>query len=191
MDTDRLLLIVDPQIDFITGSLAVDGAPEAMDRLAAYVDGNGGNYSCIVVTADRHPYRHCSFEEAGGPWPRHCVADSAGAAVWPALFEALYAAPVDVTVLYKGQLRTRDEYSIFKSGRSSRRLAGIIRDNGIKRIDICGIAGDVCVADTLADGIALYGPAMWHVLADFCPSLDGGTKLNDIIASYSLSCIRL
>lgn len=33
----KLLLIVDPQIDFITGTLPVAGAAEAMDALAKYV----------------------------------------------------------------------------------------------------------------------------------------------------------
>ena len=33
----KLLLIVDPQIDFITGTLPVGGAAEAMDALAKYV----------------------------------------------------------------------------------------------------------------------------------------------------------
>ena len=31
---DKILLIVDPQVDFISGSLAVEGAKEKMDALA-------------------------------------------------------------------------------------------------------------------------------------------------------------
>lgn len=31
---NKILLIVDPQIDFISGSLAVEGAKEKMDALA-------------------------------------------------------------------------------------------------------------------------------------------------------------
>ena len=37
----KLLLIVDPQIDFITGTLPVAGAAEAMDALAKYVKEKG------------------------------------------------------------------------------------------------------------------------------------------------------
>ena len=33
----KLLMIVDPQIDFISGSLKVEGAKEKMDALADYI----------------------------------------------------------------------------------------------------------------------------------------------------------
>jgi len=67
----KLLLIVDPQIDFITGTLPVAGAAEAMDALAKYVKENGNEYTVKIVTADWHPYHHSSFADEGGMWPRH------------------------------------------------------------------------------------------------------------------------
>ena len=57
----KLLLIVDPQIDFITGTLPVAGAAEAMDALAKYVKEQGNEYTVKIVTADWHPYHHSSF----------------------------------------------------------------------------------------------------------------------------------
>ena len=50
----KLLLIVDPQIDFITGTLPVSGAAEAMDALAKYVKDKGNEYTVKIVTADWH-----------------------------------------------------------------------------------------------------------------------------------------
>lgn len=64
---NRLLLIVDPQIDFINGSLPVPGAEAAMDALAAYVAAQDGQYAAKVVTCDFHPHDHCSFTANGGP----------------------------------------------------------------------------------------------------------------------------
>ena len=78
----KLLLIVDPQIDFITGTLPVAGAAEAMDALAKYVKEKGNEYNVKIVTADWHPYHHSSFADEGGMWPRHCVQHSVGAAIW-------------------------------------------------------------------------------------------------------------
>ena len=40
---DKILLIVDPQVDFISGSLAVEGAKEKMDALASALQ-NGENW---------------------------------------------------------------------------------------------------------------------------------------------------
>ena len=78
----KMLLIVDPQVDFITGTLPVPGAAKAMDALAEYVRAHGEDYSVKVVTSDWHPYHHSSFVPEGGQWPRHCVQHSAGAALW-------------------------------------------------------------------------------------------------------------
>ena len=38
---NKMLIIVDPQVDFINGSLPVNGAAEAMDSLAEYVKQHG------------------------------------------------------------------------------------------------------------------------------------------------------
>ena len=61
------------------------------------------------------------------------------------------------------------------------RIVSIINDKGINQIDICGLAGDVCVLNTLCDGIDLFGRDMFNVLLRFSPSLDGGTALNNIL----------
>ena len=49
---NKLLLIVDPQVDFITGSLPVEGAAKAMDALATYVKEQSEEYSVKIVTAN-------------------------------------------------------------------------------------------------------------------------------------------
>ena len=71
---NRLLIIVDPQVDFTTGSLATKNGPAAMDYLAkALNEGAWKNYGWIIVTQDAHPKNHCSFVEQGGVFPPHCV----------------------------------------------------------------------------------------------------------------------
>ncbi|MBR0539935.1 MAG: hypothetical protein IJK36_06885, partial [Bacteroidales bacterium] len=53
---NRMLIIVDPQIDFTTGSLATAKGPASMDFLAqALNDGAWKNYGWIIVTQDAHP----------------------------------------------------------------------------------------------------------------------------------------
>lgn len=173
----RLLLIVDPQIDFITGALPVPGAEAAMNALADYIAGSNGKYCHKIVTADRHPFDHCSFVPYGGEWQRHCVHDTVGAAVWQPLFEPLYETAGDVTFLHKGERRDVEEYSIFRNKEASERIRNIVSTQGIDRIDICGIAGDVCVHDSLVDGIGIFSRDMFRVLTQYSPSLDGGRRL--------------
>lgn len=173
----KLLIIVDPQYDFVTGALPVDGAIAAMDALAVHLFENVGLYSQIVITADWHPLRHRSFASEGGDWPRHCVAFSRGASIWKPVFDAATSAAPTV-VLTKGTDAERDEYSLFANEASATALRQLVESQGIDEIDICGLAGDVCVLDTVKDAIAEYGQERVKVLPRYCASLDGGSMLS-------------
>ncbi|SFG30627.1 isochorismatase family protein [Prevotella sp. KH2C16] len=183
---NKLLLIIDPQMDFINGSLPVAGAAEAMDALAEYVENHGNEYALRVATSDWHPYHHCSFDREGGPWPVHCLQYSAGAAVWQRLLEALDETEGGFTLLYKGDEASRDEYSILQNRHSSVELRRLISEHAIGQIDVCGLAGNVCVLDTLKDLLAEYGSEMLHVLTAYSPSLDDGSALRDFVKAHGL-----
>lgn len=188
---NRLLLIVDPQIDFINGALVVQGAESAMDKLATFVGREGSHYDRISVTLDQHPFDHSSFNLNGGQWPVHCLAHSVGAAVWPPLMEALRICGTITEFHSKGQDPMTEEYSIFANAASRSRLSNLIASCEIQQIDLCGLAGDVCVANTLTDGIHLFPNIDWHLLLDFTPSIDGGHTLSALIEKLNVTCDRL
>lgn len=175
-----MLLIVDPQIDFINGSLPVPGAEEAMNKLAQYVKEHGDEYGHLFVTCDNHPLRHPSFKDFGGKWPPHCIVSTVGAAIWPPLFEALYPYSRDVLILHKGDDLFRDEYSIFRNENGRRDMDCFLKNDQIDEIDICGLAGDVCVATTLEDALYRYPDIKYRILKDFTASLDGGAYVNEM-----------
>ena len=125
------------------------------------------------------------FKENGGEWPKHCVHDSVGSAIYQALLDALYSTKGEVEVLRKGINKDTEEYSIFKNTKSSSRIDELIKKYDIKQIDICGIAGDVCVLNTLKDGVVLYGKDMFNVLEEYSPSLDGGKALKQAVAQLN------
>ena len=185
---NSLLLIVDPQIDFITGTLAVAGAESAMNSLADYVGEHPAAYRAIVVTLDLHPFNHSSFSNYGGQWPAHCVAHSVGAAVWEPLMASLSSVAEKTIFLGKGSEATKEEYSIFATHRSAEKISRLISDLSIDRIDLCGLAGDICVANTLSDGVSMFGNEIWHILTPFTPSLDGGVTLTDLTKKLNVTC---
>jgi nicotinamidase/pyrazinamidase len=87
------LVIVDFQNDFTPGgALAVPDGDAVAARLNELA--SSGDYELVVATRDWHPPDHSSFAVQGGPWPEHCVADTPGAQLHP----ALDAARVDVVV---------------------------------------------------------------------------------------------
>ncbi len=173
----RVLLIVDPQVDFITGSLPVPGAVEAMDALAVYIKANPWRYLAIVLTGDRHPYGHISFTDWGGEWPRHCVADSVGTAFWHPVLEAAHESMAKVYVIHKGERPDKDEYSALESKSHRDTFGRILKRTGATEVDVCGLAGDICVLSTLADGIKAFPDIRFRVLTQFSPSIDGGATL--------------
>ena len=181
----QILLIVDPQNDFCKGgSLAVDGAYEALELLSKYLD-NGEVIDCfdkIIVTQDYHSSAHCSFKENGGIWPPHCVAQTEGADIIKPLENVLNSHFADKTIYsYKGEDETREEYSIFDSY-SRQTIIDIINevkgDDELK-ICICGVAGDFCVLETLKGVVEVFGKDSVCVFKDFTASIDGGEKLTD------------
>ncbi len=178
--TNKLLLIVDPQIDFITGSLPIPGAEQAMDDLASHVIANGKDYTLICVTCDRHPLRHSSFTDFGGIWPSHCIESSVGAAIWPPVMEALMKDSDKTHFLYKGEDPAKDEYSIFQSKKGAAKIDSLIQQHEISEIAICGLAGDVCVANTLKDARRLYPNLHFQILYPYIASLDAGETISSL-----------
>ena len=139
----RALLIVDFQNDFTPGgALAVAHGDEIAERINALAA--SGDYALVVATRDWHPPDHGSFAAQGGPWPVHCVADSPGAQLHP----ALDASRVDV-VVDKGQDAGTEGYSGFEGTD----LARLLHDRGITQVTVVGLATDYCVKNTALDAL--------------------------------------
>lgn len=187
----NVLLIVDPQNDFITGTLPVPGAKEKMQKLAAYIEEKGNMYDYICVTTDSHPKDHSSFKDNGGIWPEHCVIHTTGWDLPHYLVEVLRK--FDVTYYNKGNVVEKEEYSIFDNEDDgyvlSRQLRELMREDEELFVDVCGIAGDFCVLETLKGLCQIMGNDHISVLTEFIASIDGGEKLQNFIDENNLGFI--
>lgn len=138
----RALIIVDFQNDFTPpdGALAVPGGDQVADRINALAA--SGDFDLVVATRDWHPPDHSSFAAQGGTWPVHCVRDTHGAQLHP----ALDVDHVDV-IVDKGQSPEREGYSGFESTG----LEDLLRERGIDELTVVGLATDYCVKHTALD----------------------------------------
>lgn len=142
---DDALLIVDVQNDFCPGgALEVESGDEIIPVLNRAIGAAEETGVPIFASRDWHPAGHCSFEEQGGPWPEHCVQESTGAAFHPDL-----KLPSGCEVISKGQAKNRDQYSAL----DGTGLAEQLRERGIRRLWIGGLAQDVCVHATVMDAL--------------------------------------
>jgi len=139
------LLIVDPQVDFLPGgSLGVPQGDAVLAPINRLIDLYRTHGLPVYVSRDWHPALHCSFADQGGPWPVHCVAGSDGARFAPGLQLD------DAIVVSKATTVDVDAYSAF----NGTGLADTLRERGIRRLVVCGLATDYCVLNTVLDGLA-------------------------------------
>ena len=195
---NRLLIIVDPQIDFTTGSLATANGPAAMDYLAnALKEGAWKNYGWIIVTQDAHPANHCSFVEQGGVFPPHCVQGTEGMNVYPSLQAELNKLTANgsnqqIHFMQKGDLADKEEFSIFQNERSGAKLRAVIEEREhFEGIDICGIATDYCVYETAKDLMAFYPAKQIRIITNCLAAVDDNdTKLADLMKENGIEGIE-
>ncbi|OGL27205.1 MAG: nicotinamidase, partial [Candidatus Rokubacteria bacterium RIFCSPLOWO2_12_FULL_73_47] len=105
-------------------------------------------------------------------WPDHCVQGTPGAALHPAL-----AIPHAELIIRKGFRRQVDSYSAFcEADRTTPTgLAGYLRERGLARVFLVGLATDFCVAWSALDARARGFDAT--VVEDACRGIDADDSL--------------
>jgi len=199
MDDQRVLLIVDVQNDFCPGgALALpegDAIVPAVNRLAH-------SFAHVILTQDWHPPGHTSFasshpgkrpfdtiEVSYGAqilWPDHCVQGTTGAAFHPKL-----DIPHAELVLRKGFRKSIDSYSAFceNDRRTATGLAGYLRERGFRRITLCGLATDFCVAFSAIDGRGAGFEVA--VVTSACRGIDNNDSLDRALRSMVDAGVRV
>ena len=176
----RALVLVDIQNDFMPfGALPVARGDEVVPVANALAARSG----LVVATQDWHVRDHASFASAHSGrapgdvlsiagcdqvlWPDHCVQDTPGAS----FHSALDVAPID-RVVRKGTDRAIDSYSGFFDNRHLKAtgLAEYLRESGVDRVILVGLATDYCVLATALDGVELGFDVT--VAADGCRAVD-------------------
>jgi nicotinamidase/pyrazinamidase len=161
------LLVIDLQNDFcpavagIGGRLAVAGGHDIVPTINSLAL----KFDHVLLTQDWHPAGHISFasthpgatafQTIAAPygaqtlWPDHCLQHSEGAALHPAL-----DVPHAELILRKGFRRDIDSYSAFLENdhQTPTGLAGYLRERGLTRLFLCGLAYDFCVRFSAIDG---------------------------------------
>jgi len=196
---DDVLIVVDIQNDFCPGgALAVPRG----DEVVPIINSLAARFRNVVLTQDWHPRGHLSFASAhpgkrpyetiAAPygqqvlWPDHCVQATPGAELHAAL-----QIPHAGLVLRKGIHRAIDSYSTFyENDRTTPTgLVGYLRERGLARVFLAGLAFDFCVRysaeDARREGFAVF------VVEDACRGIDidgsvAATRAS--LATLGISC---
>jgi nicotinamidase/pyrazinamidase len=148
------LIIVDVQNDFCEGgSLAVVGGAAVAAGVSAHLARTA--YDVVVATADHHvdPGAHFADEpDFVDSWPAHCVEGSPGAGFHPALDTSAVEA-VFRKGAYAAAYSGFEGTSVGTDGAGGVGLETWLRERGVDRVDVCGIATDHCVVATAIDAV--------------------------------------
>lgn len=151
------LIVVDVQNDFAdpAGGLAVTGGEVIVATINEEIEAATAAGSLVVFTQDWHPASTPHFARDGGVWPVHCVSDTWGAELHPAL-----AVPPAAPRVRKGN-HGEDGYSGFAmrdptTGETiATELETLLRERAIDRVVVVGLATDYCVKSTALDALRL------------------------------------
>ncbi len=181
---DTALIVVDVQNDFCpAGALAVANG----DRVVPPINALSNLFSNIILTQDWHPSEHVSFADnqpGKSPfetiplsygnqtlrqtlWPAHCVQGTHGAE-----FHAELDCNRAQLVVRKGFRAEIDSYSAFYENDQSTAtgLYGYLKDRGISKLVLAGLATDFCVAWSAIDAVRLGLDAT--VVLSACAAID-------------------
>ncbi len=172
--SEHALIVIDVQNDFCPGgALAVDEGDEIVPLVNQLI----ATHSHVILTQDWHTSDHSSFasqhegkapfemiEVDYGPqtlWPDHCVQGTVGAEFHP----GLNVVPAEL-IVRKGFRQAIDSYSAFfeNDHKTPTGLAGYLRERGITKLRLAGLATDFCVAYSALDAVR-QGFAVEVVLA--------------------------
>lgn len=197
--SEEALIVIDVQNDFCPGgNLAVAEG----DKIVPLINEMIGRFDHVILTQDWHPANHSSFaskhpgkqpfETVDMPygtqtlWPDHCIQGSGGAAFHPALKWTKAE-----LVVRKGFRAGIDSYSAFyENDRTTPTgLAGYLKERGIGKITLVGLATDFCVAYSALDAVKLGFETT--VRLDACRAIDLGGSLETMLGQMREAGVKL
>jgi nicotinamidase/pyrazinamidase len=192
-----VLIVVDVQNCFISGALAVPHGEEVVPVINKIAPA----FANVVLTQDWHTPGHASFASSypgrkpfetiklayGSQvlWPDHCVEGTPDAALHKDL-----DIPQAELIVRKGFHRDVDSYSAFEEANRKTRtgLEGYLRERGIRRVFVSGLATDFCVAWTALD--ARKSAFETYVIEDACRGIDLNGSMGAAWSAMSKRGIR-
>ncbi|WP_292897534.1 MULTISPECIES: bifunctional nicotinamidase/pyrazinamidase [unclassified Nitratireductor] len=196
---DEALIVIDVQNDFCPGgALAVEDG----DAVVPVINRLIGRFDHVMLTQDWHPAGHSSFassHQGKAPfetvempygtqtlWPDHCVQGTRGAA-----FHEGLAWDKAELVIRKGFRSAIDSYSAFfeNDHETPTGLSGYLRERGITRVTLAGLATDFCVAYSAIDARRQGFEAT--VIMEGCRAIDLGGSLAAMTAKMKEAGVTL
>lgn len=151
----KLLIVVDYQVDFVTGSLGFNGAEKLEDKICCKIDKYRKNNQDILFTMDTHNDDYLNSMEGKSLPVLHCIENTEG--------HELYGKVKNV--------KKKEDKVIIKKTYGSLDLGNYLITKNYDSIELCGLVSYICVisnaiivrtalpeAEIIVDALCTDGP---------------------------------
>jgi len=202
------------------GAFAVTDGNQIVQKIVDFINVHGNKFKKIIFTRDFHPQNHCSFGSSDpaainlisgheGKFPQHCVYDTFGADITPAIKKQIVYendrfkwnranAPLDnIEILFKGHHSSADSYGAVPYELDDYLLQRQNKNRGISakpgeytavRTDACCTVAGNC--NTLTGGVKLnkdhYAKSNTDIVIGGDNTIDKETAFTNMVESYPL-----
>lgn len=144
-----LLVVVDMQNDFVSGSLGTEEAQQIVAGLAAFIQSFKGKK---VYTMDTHPHSYLSTQEGKNLPVEHTIRGTEGWQLVPGI----------------AALVSKEDTVLEKPGFGSLALAELVAAHHYDNIYFAGVCTGICVISNAVIAKAADTEAVVHILKNLC-----------------------
>ena len=174
---NKILVVVDMQNDFLTGSLANESAVNVIPNIKREIE--SGKYTHIIFTRDTHTEKYLETQEGKRLPVTHCVMGTDGWKVCEEIVSSKFPKDVWTSFLNKPTFGYKDWNKFFE-------------DNGLNGEDseftFTGTCTDICVVSNALAVKAAFPEAPVKCIADCCAPLFGDPKRQESALTVMESC---
>ena len=169
----KLLIVVDFQNDFVTGSLGFKQAEEIEQKITAKIKEYRENGADIAFTMDTHGSDYLTTQEGKNLPVEHCIKGQNG---WELFGEV-------------AKLKQSGDKVFEKPTFGSGELFGWLKESGYKTVELCGVVTNICVVSNAVLAKTALPEALVIVDAACVASNDEslGKKALEVMRSFQIS----
>lgn len=159
----KILIVVDMQKDFIDGALGTPEAVAIVPAVKALIEGFEGS---VYFTRDTHFENYMQTEEGKHLPVPHCIKDTEGWQIHPALDALRKTAPIDKVTF------------------GSKELISLLAEQKeeVESITLCGLCTDICVISNALLIKAYYPEIPLYVVSSACAGVTPESHQNALAA---------
>ena len=136
----KILVVVDCQNDFITGSLGSPAAvaiiPKVIEKIKSLEEGD-----CIILTQDEHYTDYLDTQEGKNLPVKHCIKDTEGSDINSSIMDAIDKnRKIDGCLIYR-----KNTFGSLRMGYDFYKHEQVEDTKGIDIIEFVGLCTDICV----------------------------------------------